>query len=85
MDGKPVHLGGNQRADRHLTGGNMYLAGSIRQLSELEDLELRRHRLAELITLGLISPSLTEQVRKAVMQLDQQIAALKNQAVRNAA
>ncbi len=63
----------------------MFLAGSHRQLSELEDLELRRHRLAELITLGLVSPSLTEQIRKAVVQLDEQIMSLKQQSMRVAA
>ncbi len=63
----------------------MFLAGSHRELSQLEDLELRRHRLAELITLGLVSPSLTEQIRKAVIQLDEQILALKQQPTRVAA
>ncbi len=63
----------------------MFLAGSSRPLSEIEDLELRRHRLEELITLELVSSSLSEQIRRAVMQLDQQISALKQQPMRVAA
>jgi len=57
----------------------MLLAGAIRPLSGLEDLELRRHRLDELIKLELVSPSLGEQIKKAIVQLDQQIAMLKQQ------
>ena len=57
----------------------MVLAGGNRPLSELEDLELRRHRLDELIKLELVSPSLGEQIKKAIVQLDQQIAMLKQQ------
>ncbi len=57
----------------------MILAGTARPLSELEDLELRRHRLGELIELDLVSPSLGEQIRKAIIQLDQQITAMKQQ------
>jgi hypothetical protein len=63
----------------------MMLAGSIRPLSELEDLELRRHRLAELISLELVSPSLGEQIKKAIAQLDQQINTMKQQPTRIAA
>jgi hypothetical protein len=88
MDGKRVQHGGNRLAGRHLSQSqrrNMFLAGSNRPLSELEDLELRRHRLEELITLGLVSPSLTEQIRKAVIQLDQQIMAIKCQPMQIAA
>jgi hypothetical protein len=55
----------------------MFLAGSERINSELEELELRRHRLAELVALELVSPSLSEQIKKAVAQLDQQIQAMK--------
>jgi hypothetical protein len=51
----------------------------------LEDLELRRHRLAELIALDLVSPSLSEQIKKAIAQLDMQISAMKQQPVRIAA
>jgi hypothetical protein len=51
----------------------------------LEDLELRRHRLSELIELELVSPSLSEQIKKAIGQLDQQISALKQQPMRIAA
>jgi hypothetical protein len=51
----------------------------------LEDLELRRHRLAELIALDLVSPSLAEQIKKAIAQLDVQISAMKQQPVRIAA
>jgi hypothetical protein len=57
----------------------MVLAGWSRPLSELEDLELRRHRLAELIALELVSPSLSLQIQKALIELDQQIAAMKTQ------
>jgi hypothetical protein len=56
---------------------NMVLAGSNRPLSDLEDLELRRHRLAELVALELVSPSLSEQIKKAIAQLDNQILAMK--------
>jgi hypothetical protein len=63
----------------------MVLVGAHRELSPLEDLELRRHRLAELIALELISPSLSEQIKKAIGQLDQQISAMKEQSVRIAA
>jgi hypothetical protein len=55
----------------------MVLAGSTRPLSDLEDLELRRHRLAELITLELVSPSLSAQIKKAIVQIDQQITTMK--------
>ena len=57
----------------------MVLAGSYRPLSELEDLELRRHRLSELIELELVAPSLSEQIKKAITQLDQQISIMKQQ------
>ncbi len=63
----------------------MVLAGANRPLSELEDLELRRHRLADLIELDLVSPSLSEQIKKAIAQLDQQIAQMKQQPMRIAA
>jgi hypothetical protein len=63
----------------------MVLAGANRPLSELEDLELRRHRLAELIALELVSPSLSEQIKKAIVQLDQQISMIKENAQRAAA
>jgi len=64
---------------------NMQLAGASRPLSDLEDLELRRHRLAELIALELVSPSLSEQIKKAIIQLDQQIGLMKQQPMRIAA
>lgn len=63
----------------------MVLAGITRPLSDLEDLELRRHRLSELITLELVSPSLSEQIKKAITQLDQQISMMKQQPMRVAA
>jgi hypothetical protein len=63
----------------------MVLAGSIRPLSELEDLELRRHRLAELVSLELVSPSLGEQIKKAIAQLDQQISMMKQNYVQRIA
>jgi hypothetical protein len=55
----------------------MHLAGSIRPLSALDDLELRRHRLDELIRLGLVSESLSVQLAKAVSELDRQISAAR--------
>ena len=63
----------------------MLLAGSTRPLSELEDLELRRARLDELIKLELVAPSLSEQIKKAIVQLDQQIMAMKQMPMRMAA
>jgi hypothetical protein len=63
----------------------MVLVGTHRELSQLEDLELRRHRLAELIELQLVSPSLGEQIKKAIGQLDQQISGMKMQPMRAAA
>jgi len=63
----------------------MVLAGANRPLSEIEDLELRRHRLAELIALDLVSPSLGEQIKKAIDQLDDQIRMMKQQPMRIAA
>ena len=57
----------------------MFLAGSNRPLSELEDLELRRHRLDELIQLQLVAPSLSEQIKKAIAQLDEQISVMKRE------
>ncbi len=63
----------------------MVLAGGNRPLSELEDLELKRHRLADLIELDLVSPSLAEQIKKAIIQLDQQISQMKQQPIRIAA
>jgi hypothetical protein len=55
----------------------MFVGGMIHPLTELEDLELRNERLAELIRLELVSPSLAEQLRKSMVQLDHQIAILK--------
>jgi hypothetical protein len=63
----------------------MVLVGSSRPLSQLEDLELRRARLDELIRLELVAPSLSEQLKKAINQLDQQILAMKQQPMRLAA
>ncbi len=63
----------------------MELAGSDRPLSAMEDLELRRDRLAELIALNIVSPSLSEQIKKAIVQLESQIAAMKQQPMRIAA
>ncbi len=63
----------------------MVLAGGNRPLSELEDMELKRHRLADLIELELVSPSLAEQIKKAIVQLDQQISQMKQQPMRIAA
>ena len=55
----------------------MHIAGSTRPLNALDDLEARRHRLAELVTLGLVSESLAEQLGKAVVELDRQISAAR--------
>ena len=55
----------------------MHIAGSIRPLNDLDDLELRRHRLAELVNLGLVSTTLAEQLGRAVADLDRQIAAAR--------
>ena len=55
----------------------MHIAGSIRPLNALDDLEVRRHRLAELVALGLVSESLAEQLGKAVVELDRQIASAR--------
>jgi hypothetical protein len=63
----------------------MFIGDSIRPLSVLEDLELRRERLAELIALGLVSPTLSVQIRKALLQVEQQILSLKNQPQKRAA
>jgi hypothetical protein len=56
-------------------GGSGFGIG--RPVSGLEDLELRRERLAELIRLQLVSPTLGDQIRKAIAQLDRQIADAK--------
>jgi hypothetical protein len=48
-------------------------------------MELKRHRLADLIELELVSPSLAEQIKKAIVQLDQQISQMKQQPMRIAA
>ncbi len=57
----------------------MFIGGSVRPLSALEELELRRDRLQELINLGLVSPTLGDQIRKAIVQLDEQIAVAKTE------
>ncbi len=56
----------------------MHIAGSIRPLTDLDDLEVRRHRLAELVDLKLVSTSLAGQLSKAVAELDRQIAAARD-------
>ncbi len=63
----------------------MHIAGSIRPLNALDDLEARRHRLAELVDLGLVSASLAEQLGKAVVELDRQIAAARTSRSANVA
>jgi hypothetical protein len=61
-----------------MSGGTKMIDGAmIRPLTELEDLELRSERLAELIRLQLVSPTLADQLRKAMVQLDEQIAIMK--------
>lgn len=63
----------------------MVLAGATRPLSEIEDLELRRHRLTELIELELVSPHMCEQIKKAIVQIDNQISMHQQQPMRIAA
>lgn len=63
----------------------MLIPGPSRPLSELEDMELRRDRLRELIALKLVSPTLSQQIRMAVRELEWQIAKLKNDRQRLAA
>jgi hypothetical protein len=63
----------------------MFIGGSIRPLSLLEDLELRRERLAELISLKLVSPTLNTQLHKAILQLDQEITVAKTKSQKRAA
>jgi hypothetical protein len=63
----------------------MFIGDSIRPLSLLEDLELRHERLAELIALDLVSPTLSLQIHKALLQLEKQILSLKNQTQKRAA
>jgi hypothetical protein len=63
----------------------MIVGGIFRPLSTLEDLELRRERLMELITLGLVSPTLISQINRALTQLDQQIADIKSPLQKRAA
>jgi hypothetical protein len=55
----------------------MHIAGSIRPLSVLDDLELRRDRLAELIDRKLVTPLMAAQLGRAVDELDRQIAAAR--------
>ncbi len=55
----------------------MHIAGSIRPLTHLDDLEARRQRLGELVSLGLVSASMAAQLSKAVVELDRQIAAAR--------
>jgi hypothetical protein len=59
----------------------MYIGGlaADRPVSGLEELELRRDRLQELITLQLVSPTLSEQIRKAIAQLNEQIVVARAQ------
>jgi hypothetical protein len=63
----------------------MVLAGAYRPLSEIEDLELRRHRLTELIELELVSPHMCEQIKKAIVQIESQIRTIQEQPMRIAA
>jgi hypothetical protein len=57
----------------------MILTGSHRPLSDIEDLELRRDRLAELIALDLVSPSLSDQITRAIDQIDAQITGIRHE------
>ena len=59
----------------HFKAADMFIGGSSGSLSALEELELRRERLAELIRLELVSPTLGEQVSRAIRLIDQQLAA----------
>ena len=84
-----METGGDRVATAFLAEGvrrsTMFIGDSIRPLSLLEDLELRHERLAELIALDLVSPTLRLQIHKALLQLEQQILALKNQTQKRAA
>jgi len=60
----------------------MFIGGSSGSLSALEELELRRERLAELIRLELVSPTLGEQVSRAIRLIDQQLAAAREERTR---
>ncbi len=57
----------------------MFIGCSFRPLSAIEELELRRERLSELIQLGLVSPTLSRQITKSLSQLEAQISSLKAQ------
>ena len=54
-----------------------HIAGSIRPLTDLDELELRRHRLSELVEQHLVSSSLSSQLTRTVAELDRQIAAAR--------
>ena len=56
----------------------MHLVGSPRPLSDLDDLEVRRHRLAELVDEGLVSSTMGQHLAKAVAELDLRIAAARD-------
>jgi hypothetical protein len=78
-------VGTLRREASQFTGGRMYIGQPHRPLSQLEDLELRRDRLRELIDLNLVSPTLSEQIIKAIAQLESQILSMRTEPVRVAA
>ncbi len=60
----------------------MILAGhSLPAPSELDELEMRRHRLAELLDLGLVSNTLSLQIARSIAALDWEIAAVRQKAM----
>ena len=63
----------------------MYMRIVTGPLSELEELELRHDRLLELVKLELVSPTLAEQIQKAVGQIAEQIKNIKAMRQRRAA
>jgi hypothetical protein len=63
----------------------MFIGCSFRPLSAMEELELRRERLSELIDLGLVSPTLRQQITKSLAQLESQISVLKAQRIESLA
>lgn len=57
----------------------MTIAGHIGP-SRLDELEHRRHRLTELLDLGLVSITLVRQLHKSVAEIDAEIATLRGTA-----
>jgi hypothetical protein len=56
----------------------MRFGQTIRPLSELENLEIQRERLHDLTQSNLLSPTVSRQIKATLVQLERQIAMLKN-------